>query len=515
MEKYTGTWGRDQVTHLLKRTMFGSTKKDVDYFLTRTLDQAIDELINPTAPLPPPPVKTYSDPLDDAIIPMGQTWVNSVIQNNDIYNKRLDTLRPWWIGVLVNQDRSVREKMTLFWNTHFTAAIGVIHNPTFAYKYIDLLRRNSLGNFKTFARDISIDGGMLGYLNGYLSSKAAPDENYARELQELFTLGKENNPNYTEDDVKQAARLLTGWRQNPTTGTVYFDANDHDTGDKQFSSFYNNTVIKGGTDGMAELNALIDMIFNKKQEVATFIVKRLYKYFVYYNIDSTIELNVIQPLAQTLINNNWEIKPVLRELFTSAHFYSPEVQACIIKSPLELCIGYLREFNAVSYMNMSVDTLRKYEKYIEVHVETRGMGQTIGDPPDVSGWKAYYQKPMFNRIWISSDTVTKRNVYSDSYINFENINIIEYTKSLPNPSDPNRLIIDFLSTAYRYPMSQEFINKTKTDILLIGQTNDYYWTNAWTNYIANPTNTLAYNTVYEKLKSLYKYLTTLPQYQLM
>lgn len=516
MEKYSGVWGRQQVNHLLKRTMFGATRKDVDYFLSLGLDQTVNELINPSAPLPPPPIKTYTDPLDDASVPVGQTWVNTPIVSSDLYNRRIDTIRPWWIGVLINQDRSVREKMTMFWHTHFVSSIVVIHNPIFAYKYIDLLRRNSLGNFKTFARDISIDGGMLGYLNGYLSSKTAPDENYARELQELFTLGKENVPNYTESDVKQAARLLTGWRQNDAQATVYFDANDHDTGDKQFSSFYNNTLIKGSTDGMTELNALIDMIFSKKPEVSKYIVRRLYRYFVYHDITDAIELNVIAPLAQILVDNNWEIKPVLKELFSSAHFYSPEVQACIIKSPLDLTIGFIREFNASGFMDMSVNTLNKYQKYIEVHVQTRSLGQTIGDPPDVSGWKAYYQKPMFNKVWIGSDTISKRNTFSDTYmINYENVDIVAFTRTLPNPSDPNRLIIDFLETAYRYTMSQDFINKTKTDILLGGQANDYYWTNAWTNYIANPSSVLAYNIVYEKLKTLYRYLTTLPQYQLL
>ncbi len=137
--------------------------------------------------------------------------------------------------------------MTLFWHNHWTCEISVIERPTFAYIYSQLLRESSVGNFKKMVKDVTLNIAMLRYLNGDLNSKSSPDENYARELQELFTLGKENNPNYTEDDVKAAARLLTGYKIDMDTEVVSFKPEDHDTNSKTFSSFYNGTVIAGRT----------------------------------------------------------------------------------------------------------------------------------------------------------------------------------------------------------------------------------------------------------------------------
>ena len=176
---------------------------------------------------------------------------------------------------------------------------------------------------------------MLYYLNGYLNTNTSPDENYARELQELFTIGKENTPNYTEDDVKAAAKVLTGWRINTTTTlpTVYFDSTKHHTSNKLFSSFYGNTTIayQSGSNGALETDALMDMVFSKQQEVAKFICRKLYRFFIYYTIDNTVEANVITPLAQIFINNNWDIVPVLKTLYKSEHFFELNSKGCIIK----------------------------------------------------------------------------------------------------------------------------------------------------------------------------------------
>ena len=137
---------------------------------------------------------------------------------------------------------------------------------------------------------------MLIHLNGFLNSKQAPDENYAREFQELFTIGVGNDSHYTENDVIAAARVLTGWRIQDNTLNVYMDSSEHDTASKTFSSFYNNTVIAGSSDGMQELNAFVDMIFST-DEAAKFFCRKIYKWFVYYDIDDDTETNVITPLA--------------------------------------------------------------------------------------------------------------------------------------------------------------------------------------------------------------------------
>ena len=127
--------------------------------------------------------------------------------------------------------------MVLFWHNHFSTETADIGRAIWCYQNNAILRQYALGNFKQFVRAITLDTGMLRYLNGYLNTNTAPDENYSRELQELFTIGKENNPNYTEDDVKQAARVLTGWRIDNNTNAAYFQANRHDTAASNFLLF--------------------------------------------------------------------------------------------------------------------------------------------------------------------------------------------------------------------------------------------------------------------------------------
>src|SRR6185436_6355689 len=212
---------------------------------------------------------------------------------------------------MINQDRSLREKMTLFWANHFGTETVDVAISGFMYKHHNLLRQSALGNFKQLIKAVTIDPGMLRYLNGYLNTNTAPDENYGRELQELFTIGKDpvnNQAPYSEDDVKNAAKVLTGWRINGTTFVSFFDGNRHDATNKQFSAFYNNTIITGrtGANGALETDDLLTMIFTKN-EVAEFIVRKLYRWFIYYKIDAAAETNVIQPLAAIFRSSNYDI----------------------------------------------------------------------------------------------------------------------------------------------------------------------------------------------------------------
>jgi uncharacterized protein (DUF1800 family) len=364
---------------------------------------------------------------------------------------------------------------------------------------------------------------MLRYLNGYLNTNTAPDENYARELQELFTLGKENNPNYTEDDVKAAARVLTGWRIKPEDESVFFKPEAHDTNSKTFSSFYNGTVIAGRSDatgGDAELTDLINMIFSKSVEVSEFIVKKLYTWFCYYTIDADTITNVIQPLAQQFRDGNWEIKPVLATLLKSEHFFDTLNQGCLIKSPIEMIVMMMREFEVV--FPDSADYANQYYMWDYLRNQSVLMQQNIFDPPSVSGWPAYYQAPMFYEMWINHDTMPKRERFIDQLIGTgytrNNIKLIidpvTFTKNLPNPLDPNVLINDALNILYRVPLSDTSKATIKTQILLTGQADDYYWSNAWNAYLSSPTDMAAYTTVYTRLQTLYKYFMNLAEYQL-
>lgn len=520
---YSGPWDTEAVVHLLKRAMFGAKPQDIAYFKGLSMSQSVDELLNPTAPLPEVPVKDY-DPTGadkpDTTVVAGDTWINDYTEDGNIQGKRIESLKKWSVGNMINQDRSIKEKMTLFWHNHFATETTVIGEARSLYKYYTLLRSNALGNFKSLVRAVTIDPAMLKYLNGFLNTKKAPDENYGRELQELFTVGKANNPNYSEDDVKAAARVLTGWRIDIPTTTTSFDASQHDTGSKQFSSFYGGTVIAGGT-GDAELDALLDMIFAKRAEVSQFIVKKLYRWFCYYTIDATAQANVIEPLAQMLLDNNWEIKPVLAALLKSEHFFDALNRGCLIKSPLDITVMLCREFNVV-FPDVATDYQAAYGMWDFIRFETMTSNQEFGDPPSVSGWPAYYQPPQFYELWINSDTLPKRNMFTDILIgngytrNGKTIKIdpIAFASQLSNPGDPNVLIDDSLAILYRVPVSDQSRNTIKTNILLSGQSSDYYWTNAWNAYLANPADTMAYQTVYTRLRDLYRYFMNLAEYQL-
>jgi uncharacterized protein (DUF1800 family) len=523
-----GTLTAQQAAHLLKRTMFGATKADIDYFTGKSVSAAVDELLNVPPSLPAPPVKNYDntdieagDP--DLNVAQGTTWVNTVSKGVVSNFQRGKSIKCWWLGQMINQDRSVREKMTLFWSNHWTAEINVIERPSFAYGYSQLLRGSALGNFKKMVKDVTLNIAMLRYLNGYLNSKNAPDENYARELQELFTLGKENTPNYTEDDVKAAARLLTGYKIDMDTEIMSFKPEDHDQTSKTFSSFYNGTVIagrSGATAGDAEIDDLINMIFSKTTEVSEYIVKRFYRWFVYYTIEPDTYTNVIKPLAQLFVSSNWEIKPVISALLKSEHFFDPLSQGCLIKSPLDMIVGMVREFN-VKFPD-ATDYVNQYNMWDYLQTQSAAMQQDICDPPNVAGWPSYYQIPMFYETWINHDTIPRREKLIDQLIMTgymrNNLQLIidpvKFTEQFPNAGDPNQLINDVLDVLYRVPISDTSKATIKQQILLTGQTDDTYWTNAWTIYQQNPTNPTAYNPVFTRLQTFYKYLMNLAEYQL-
>ena len=523
---YKGTWTENEVIHLLKRTMFGASRADINYFKTRSFIQSVDELLNPVAPLPDPPVKEYVTPTNattpDPNIALGSIWVLDPNNDGTVNSLRRASFKKWWMGVMINQDRSIREKMTFFWHNHFATETNDISNAQLVFKHHLLLRTNALGNFKALTRSVTIDPAMLIYLNGQLNTVKAPDENYGRELQELFCCGKGPGSLYTEADVQASAAVLTGWRNNVPALTSYFDPARHDTKNKQFSSFYSNTIIQGKTGATAgdeELDAMLDMIF-ATQETAKYICRRLYRWFIYYDIDSTVEATIITPLADLLRTNNYEIKPVLNVLLKSEHFFDVLAKGCQIKSPVDLVVSLCREFNVA--FQPPTDYITNYGMYNYLVNWVSNMQQNIGDPPDVSGWKAYYQEPQFYEIWINSDTLPKRNQFTDTMIvngytfNGKKIQIDgpEFAKTLSNPGDPNKLIDDIVNLIFRIDISTASKNQLKTDILLGGQSQDYYWTDAWNQFITTPGNVSNTTTVRTRLRDLLKYLMDLSEYQL-
>ncbi|MCX6317210.1 MAG: DUF1800 domain-containing protein [Bacteroidetes bacterium] len=511
---YTGTWSVNEVTHLLKRTMFGAKKTDVDHFLAMSPGAAVDELLNNISS-PAPPVRDYGLLEDDGVfyddlgVAIGQTWVNdpniasAVEIRGQINNRRVESLKKWWSGLIINQSRSIQEKMVLFWHHHFSVMESEIDNAQFLYRHHQLLRSNVLGNFKTLVREITIDPAMLVHLNGYLNSRQAPDENYARELQELFTIGKGNDSLYTENDVIAVARVLTGWRINSIPLGVYLDAGSHDTGAKTFSAFYNNTTINGSTDPDQELDALMDMLFNTT-EAARFICRKLYKWFVYYDIDDTTEAEVIIPMADVLRNNNYEIKFALDALFKSEHFFETLHHACYIKNPFDFIAGTLREFN-VSFPPYT-DYTNGYPLFYSIYNNAAQMQQQLFQPPDVSGWPSYYQEPMHYELWVNSNSLPKRADFTDALVNDAVIDVRAFAGNTSNPADPNQLINDITALLLRYPLSANSKRYVKTQFLTNNTTDDTIWTNAW--------NTNNNGVINSSLNNLFKFLMNLPEFHL-
>jgi uncharacterized protein (DUF1800 family) len=280
-------WTDSEIIHLLKRLSFGAVKEDVDYFRTLTFAQAVDEMLNTKNNNIGQPLKNYvpdvtttpaNDP--DWSVAAGRTWVNTPSSNGNVNSGRQGSVKAWWFDLMINQPRSIEEKMVLFLSTFTAIEFDTVFTGTYCYRYLNTLRTFATGNYKALVKAITLEPAMLIYLNGQNNNKTAPDENYSRELQELFTVGKGPDSHYTESDVQAAAKVLTGYRIN-SAGQTYFDTNNrHDITNKTFSAFYNNTVITGqtGINGQLELDAMLTMIF-ATDEAAKFICRRIYRFF--------------------------------------------------------------------------------------------------------------------------------------------------------------------------------------------------------------------------------------------
>lgn len=525
LQPFSGQWNESAIRHLLRRTQFGVKLSDLKSLKEQGLTASLDILLNDQDPQPLPPVKEYTPSnaaTPDSLILSGQTWVNDPTTDGTVNSLRRASFKKWWIGQMLNQQISLREKMTLFWHNHFATESVDIGNAQYLFKHHSFLRKNALGNFKSLVKDITTDPAMLVYLNGQNNNKTAPDENYAREIQELFVIGKGQGAGFNEADVKAAARVLTGWRNNATDIKSFFDPSRHDINDKQFSEFYNNKKIIGrsGADaGAIELGEMIDMLF-ETDEVALYLCRRLYIWFIHYQITPEIEQAIIIPLAQFFRQNNYEIKPVLRLLLGSEHFFDPMNRACQIKSPVDMLIGMLREME-VKFPGDAQYTVQ-YGLWNQLVNYLTNMQQNIGDPPDVSGWKAYYQEPGYYKFWINTDTLPKRIQYLDTLVTFGFtfggfkmvVDGVNWIKLLPNPSDPNSLIEALCIHLLGLDISIAHKAQLKTDFLLVGQSQDYYWTDAWELFLSTPSNMANTKHVSTAITSLIKYLMGLPEYQL-
>jgi uncharacterized protein (DUF1800 family) len=522
LSQYTGAWTDKQKIHLLRRTMFGVKPANLAALGALSMSQAVDLIINAAPAAPAPPVNHYETLYADPTgIPLGATWVNAAYGDGSVNYHRYVSTRAWWMKNILNQTMSIQEKMLLFWHNHFVCEESVVGDSRLQYKYINLLRTHCLGNFKTFVKEVTKDPMMLYYLNGHYNIKNSPDENYARELQELFTLGKGANM-WTEDDVKAAAKVITGFRADTVNLTYTFDPTKHETANKQFSAFYNNTVITGqaGAAGENELDDLLNMIFGQSQTAAKHLCRKLYRFFIYYDIDANTEATIIAGMATTLINNNWNIKPVLLELFKSDHFYDTISMDCLIANPIDYYMGMSRALGVT--VPPALGILDETLGYNMLAYMSEIAGMDAGNPPSVSGWPAYYQTPQYHEMWINSDTLPKRMKYTDAYFTNGGIyvtgafslkcDVLAFAQSLSNAYDPDVLVSDSVKYLLAIGLTQSTRDIYKN--ILTNNNANAYWTQAWTDYINNPGNVTYENIVKSRLRLMLTKLLQMAEHHL-
>ena len=519
---YTGAWGTTQAAHLLRRTTFGPTRAEISTAAGKTLTQVLNQLLAVPA-TPAPPVNGFQN---DTSVPVGQSWVTTSF-NNDFEYWRLRSLRAWWVGQQM-QSPTLTEKMTLFWHNHFVAEFDDVYDSRYAYRYVALLRKSALGNIRQLAKDVTIEPMMLRYLSGNQNRVGAPNENYGRELLELFTVGKGplvgpgDYTNYTEADVQAAAKVLTGWQDSRTDINGYYTDTRHDKTTKQFSSAFGNKTI--ANQGDQEYKALVDLIFDQPA-TALFLARKLYRWFVYYVIDAATEQDIITPLADQLRQNGYNVGPVLKTLLGSQHFFDVVNVGCVIKSPLDSVLSAARQL-PVSLPPAS-DVLSQYAIWDWFVDRATVLQQKLGDPPNVAGWPAYWQTPQYYEMWINAVTLPRRNQYTDQLIDSKGYtryytggsyklltDIVSWVQTLPaaTAAEPNLLIGEVTRLLLPIELTanqQEFLNET-----LLPGLPDFEWTVEWQAYLAAPTVAAKKAAVDTKLRALVRQIMGLAEYHL-
>jgi hypothetical protein len=260
------------------------------------------------------------------------------------------------------------------------------------------------------------------------------------------------------------------------------------------------------------------MIF-LKDEVALYLCRKLYRFFVYYEIDSAAETNVIQPLAVIFRSSGYDIAPVLSALFSSEHFFDTVNRGALIKAPVDHAIGFCRDYGVV--FPDATNIVGQYTLWNKVAQVLAAMTQNPGDPPNVAGWPAYYQEPQFHELWINAVTLPVRNQLTDGML-YVGINgggtgiiadVVAYTATLTAQDDPVLLVQEVIDRHYSQDVSQTVKDYLRS-ILLSGQSSNSYWSVAWDDYVTNPGNMSYFTIVQTRLRAMYKYLMNLSEYQL-
>jgi len=518
---YTGTWTKIQAAHLLRRTMFGPTYLQIQQAVTTGMNATVAQLL--TLPVTNPPL-SYKP--EETIAAFNTTWVNSVYPAGSeavVDNARVSSLAGWMMQRLNRQTVSIQEKMCLFWDNHF--GVEASNDARAIYNLHELYRNACLGDFRQLVKDVTVDVNMLIFLNGAFNNQYSPNENFSRELLELFTVGKGpqvgpgDYTNYTESDVAEGAKILTGWTIEgllsstlTSPESVYYSVL-HDTSSKTLSAHFGNAVIANADD--QEYANYIDVIF-QQPDMAKFICRKLYRWFVNYDLTQDVEDTVIADMASTLEASNFVIAPVLEELLKSEHFYDATMLGTIIKNPVEFVFSMLNATGSAA----SFDLATNYDIYLNVYQYIAALGMDYFRPPSVGGWPSLYQAPSYSRLWANSsyiklrfDVVTFMTVTPGLEVNnhFFKINALTLLDGLSVPSDPVQVIKDLADVFC--PKGLTSAKQLPLKIILTGGLPDFEWTVQYNQYTANPGNATYSDPVKLRVEYVLWRLFQMPEFQ--
>ena len=462
-------WDAKQINLICRRLGFGCSLSDINLYLNSTPSAVIDDIIDGAANIDITPAPEWSQ------------WDNK--QFNDSEKNKSYYHALWQKQAFTDIiNNGFRERLALFWSNHFVIEYKDVNQPAYLYQYYALIQTQALGNFKTFVKEMGLSHAMLLYLNGYENKKNSPNENYARELYELFTLGEGNG--YNQEDITETARALTGYNRFKTSrGEIQFNENTFDKGSK--------TIF--GQTGNWGYNDVIDILFQEKEDlIADFICTKIYRYFVSPNIDTII----IADMIKTLKDNDFELLPLIKNLLKSDHFFDSLNSNVIIKSPIDLMLGLHHSLAFIYKDNVDLEN--------NFRTKCRDMGQEIFSPVDVAGWQG-------NQDWINSETLPKRWEFAD-YLLIKywqkNKNQFEtFIKALVGKDEIDIKIIvtklkDFMFCPYEIK-EEEMVDAIN---IFKGEVPE--------NYFEDGTWTLNDETVPRQVYDLLRFFITLPEFQL-
>jgi uncharacterized protein (DUF1800 family) len=393
-------WNFDTAAHLLVRAGFGGTPAQIETLVNQGMATAVDSLLDALPENVQPPVWAVPNNLQDLQLQIRQTADSEEKrelrkQFRQQANEELRELLHWWILRMTQTRAPLVENMTLFWHGHFATSAEKVHQPYKMWLQNETFRAHALGNFGVLTKAVSRDPAMMVWLDLVQSQKNKPNENFARELMELFTLGEGH---YSENDVKESARAFTGYRIDPLSQSFRFAANQHDPTSKTFLQ----------KSGLWNGDQIIDMIL-AQPACARFIVTKLWKYFV--SDDPGPDL--IEALASQFRTTNYELKPLLQTIVTSEEFYGAKAMNSLIKSPVRLVIQGSRTVGLPVLEGKFLQTV------------FRQLGQVPLYPPNVKGWEG-------GKSWINTATLTARYEFSRQLVE----GLSPGQLGLPKPPNP-------------------------------------------------------------------------------